>query len=54
MCHPAYVDDTLISISSWTLVREEELRVFADSDLPPLIKQLDINLIHYGQIKFFR
>ena len=54
MCHPAYVDDTLISISSWTLVREEELRVFADSDLLPLIKQLDINLIHYGQIKFFR
>jgi len=52
MCHPGYVDDTLIALSSWTLVREEELRVFADSDLLPLIKQLDINLVHYGQIKF--
>jgi chitin disaccharide deacetylase len=49
-CHPGYVDDTLKEISSWTDVRETELRALTRSEIIVALKVFDIRLIDYGDL----
>ncbi len=46
-CHPGYVDAALCTVSDWTELRERELSVFADPELPAAMRQLGIHPISY-------
>ncbi len=48
MCHPGWVDDELCAISSLTLPREKEFRLFGSKDLRKYIQTLGIKLAHFG------
>lgn len=48
MCHPGKVDQALCRISSFTLGREKEWRLFASPFLRRLISSLGIQLTHFG------
>ncbi|CAM3638201.1 carbohydrate deacetylase [Erysipelothrix urinaevulpis] len=50
MAHPAYVDDHLRNISSYTDGRYKELEIFLDPQLKELIKAYDIELIRYSDL----
>jgi len=47
VCHPGYVDDALREISNWLDIREHELAVFVNQDVPRTIKALGIMPINY-------
>ncbi|OQA56782.1 MAG: hypothetical protein BWY42_00813 [Candidatus Omnitrophica bacterium ADurb.Bin277] len=48
MCHPGWVDDELCSISSLTLPREKEYRLFGSKDLKRYIATLGIKLADFS------
>jgi predicted glycoside hydrolase/deacetylase ChbG (UPF0249 family) len=48
MCHPGWVDDELCAISSLTLPREKEYRLFGSKDLRGYIATLGIKLANFG------
>ncbi|WP_413378330.1 carbohydrate deacetylase [Paenibacillus taichungensis] len=47
VCHPGYVDDVLRGISEWTDIREDELSVFINEEVPQTIQALGIVPISY-------
>jgi chitin disaccharide deacetylase len=50
MCHPGWVDDELVSISSLTIPREREYQLFSLKELRRYIDHLGIQLAHFGSI----
>lgn len=50
MCHPAYVDEDLVAVSSYAGQRERELRVLTDPALPPAIDRGGVVLRTFGEI----
>lgn len=48
MCHPGWVDDELCAISSLTLPREKEYRLFGSKDLRRYIATLGIKLANFA------
>ncbi|CAM4382688.1 carbohydrate deacetylase [Paenibacillus xylanexedens] len=51
VCHPGYVDDILIGISEWTDIRERELAVFINEEIPRTMRALNILPISYTALK---
>lgn len=51
MCHPAYIDQTLYDMSSYCLVRMEELKLLRSQKVKDFIKGNHISLISYADIK---
>ncbi|MGE6576485.1 carbohydrate deacetylase [Paenibacillus xylanexedens] len=51
VCHPGYVDDILVGISEWTDIRERELSVFMNEEIPRTIRALNILPINYSALK---
>ncbi|WP_181151143.1 carbohydrate deacetylase [Paenibacillus sp. PCH8] len=51
VCHPGYVDDVLRQISEWTDIRERELSVFINAEIPRTMKALNILPISYTALK---
>jgi predicted glycoside hydrolase/deacetylase ChbG (UPF0249 family) len=51
MCHPAYIDQTLYDMSSYSLVRMEELELLRSQKVKDFIKQNNISLISFADIK---
>jgi predicted glycoside hydrolase/deacetylase ChbG (UPF0249 family) len=47
MCHPGYVDDSLVAISQLREEREQELTVFRSPLIQETIRTLQLPLIHY-------
>ncbi|MFC9708512.1 carbohydrate deacetylase [Paenibacillus sp. NPDC056933] len=47
VCHPGYVDDVLREISNWLDIREHELEVFVDPEIPRTLRTLGIVPINY-------
>ncbi|MGC5771961.1 carbohydrate deacetylase [Paenibacillus pabuli] len=47
VCHPGYVDDVLRGISNWLDIREHELEVFVDPEIPRMLRTLEIVPINY-------
>lgn len=50
VCHPGYVDDALCEISNWLDIREHELAVFVNQDVPRTIQALGIVPINYRAV----
>jgi predicted glycoside hydrolase/deacetylase ChbG (UPF0249 family) len=50
MCHPAYVDEELVAVSSYVGQRARELRVLTDPALAPEIARRGIALRTFGEI----
>ena len=48
MCHPGWVDDELCAISSLTLPREKEFRLFGSRELRKYIATLGIKLVDFS------
>ncbi len=48
MCHPGWVDDELVAISSLTIPREREYQLFSLKELRRYIDHLGIKLTHFG------
>lgn len=51
VCHPGYVDDVLRGISEWTDIRERELSVFMNAEIPRTMQALNILPISYTALK---
>ncbi|MFE6073776.1 carbohydrate deacetylase [Paenibacillus sp. NPDC057886] len=51
VCHPGYVDEPLREISNWLDIREHELAVFVDQEVPRTIQVLGIVPINYKALK---
>ena len=50
MCHPAYVDQALIDVSEYTLVRARELEILTSPELLDFIKENQIELVNYSAL----
>ncbi|MGD0031159.1 ChbG/HpnK family deacetylase [Paenibacillus illinoisensis] len=50
-CHPGLVDEYLLSISSLTYEREEDLKAFVSEQVMAYVKDHQIELIRYGELK---
>ena len=50
MCHPAVVDDKLLSISSYQQQRAAELRLLIDPHVRALLAESEIVLINFGNL----
>ncbi|WP_405156676.1 carbohydrate deacetylase [Paenibacillus sp. FSL K6-0108] len=50
VCHPGYVDDALREISNWLDIREHELAVFVNPDVPRTLQALGIVPINYRAV----
>ena len=50
MCHPAVVDDKLLSISSYQRQRAAELRLLTDPHVRALLAENEIELINFGNL----
>ncbi|WP_158606835.1 carbohydrate deacetylase [Paenibacillus ginsengarvi] len=50
MCHPGYGEDKGTAASQGSAARAAELQTFTDPAVREAIRQLDIRLIHYGQL----
>lgn len=50
VCHPGYVDGALRKISNWLDIREHELAVFVNQDVPRTIQALGIMPINYKAV----
>lgn len=50
-CHPGYIDETLISQSSYVDHRVKEFSILTSDDVKEMVKKLDIELISYKQLK---
>jgi hypothetical protein len=50
VCHPGYVDDALREISNWLDIREHELAVFVNQDVPRTIQALGIMPTNYKAV----
>ncbi|SHK52523.1 chitin disaccharide deacetylase [Paramaledivibacter caminithermalis] len=51
MTHPAYVDDDLINISSYSTDREKELEILTSDELKKWLKDKEIELISFGELR---
>ncbi len=51
MCHPAYIDQALYDMSNYSLVRMEELKLLRSQKVKDFIKENNISLISYADIK---
>ena len=51
MCHPAFIDQRLIDISSYCQERANELQTIRDKGLKKWIKEHDIELITFADLK---
>ena len=51
MCHPAFIDQRLIDISSYCKERANEMKVVRDKRLKQWIKEHDIELITFADLK---
>lgn len=51
MCHPGFVDDELIEISSFTYPREMEVKTLISDEMKSYIKEQNIDLISFKEIK---
>lgn len=51
MCHPGYVDEDLLEISSYTTQREAELRALSSEGAKRMVNERGIELIHFGMLK---
>jgi len=50
MSHPAYVDQTLLNVSSYALPRCKELEILTDSKVLSYVKQHNVELINFVDI----
>ncbi|MGB8645503.1 MAG: carbohydrate deacetylase [Anaerolineae bacterium] len=50
MTHPGYVDEVLLSISSYTHPREREIQVLTDPVVKAALQELDIRLVNFGNL----
>jgi hypothetical protein len=50
MCHPAHVDERLVSGSSYAKERERELALLCDPDVRILLAQEDVELIAFPDL----
>ena len=50
MTHPAYVDQTLLNVSRYTLPRCKELEILTDSKILSYVEQNKIELINYNNV----
>ncbi len=50
MCHPAYVDQSLLSNSSYNIQRINELNILTSPEVFEIIKKHNIELINYKQL----
>ncbi|GMO47308.1 MAG: chitin disaccharide deacetylase [Termitinemataceae bacterium] len=50
MAHPAYIDKTLHSASSYSLQRLDELEILTSAEVKNYIKKNNIELVNYGDI----
>lgn len=48
MCHPAHVDDDLLSTSSYAAERERELEVLTSPSALQALQDLDLKPVHFG------
>lgn len=48
MCHPGYVDEDLVRLSSFTKGREVEAHVLCRKELKPILRSRGIRLTHFG------
>ncbi len=53
MCHPGRADSKLRKISGFNHARDEERKIFTSRRIKNLIKELNIKLIHFGDLKYF-
>ncbi|MET3696339.1 hypothetical protein SAMN05877753_103418 [Bacillus oleivorans] len=51
MCHPGYVDEAVITGSSYNVQRLQELEILKDPSLKQELAKRKIELTHYGSIK---
>lgn len=51
MCHPAFIDDHLMKISSYNVDRCKELGILTSEELQNWIKENNIELINYRDLK---
>lgn len=50
MCHPAYIDEPLLTGSSYSLQRVRELTILCDPELRKVIEDKNIKLVTYEEI----
>jgi predicted glycoside hydrolase/deacetylase ChbG (UPF0249 family) len=50
MCHPGFVDQELLTGSSYNYQRERELEVLKNPDVTSFIQNNEIHLINYSQL----
>ena len=51
MCHPAYLDQLLYTTSSYAIDRMKEMELLRSQEIKDFIKNNNIELINYGQLK---
>lgn len=51
MCHPAFIDQRLLDISSYNVQRANEMRILRNPQVKAWIKENGIELINYGDFK---
>ena len=47
MCHPAYVDNTLFTMSTYTIGRIKELDILTSEEAKSFVKRNNIELINF-------
>jgi chitin disaccharide deacetylase len=50
MCHPAFIDEPLLTGSSYSLQRVKELAILCDLEIRNVLKNKDIKLVTYKEI----
>ena len=48
MCHPAYIDNSLFTLSTYTIGRIKELDILTSQDVENFIKKNNIELINFN------
>jgi len=47
ICHPGYVDDTLLEHSTWIEIREQELALFANPEVANTLAAIGVSPVNY-------
>ena len=51
MCHPAYIDQRILNISSYSVPRAKEMEIIRSDELKQFVKDNNIELINYSDLK---
>lgn len=51
VCHPGYLDDYILKVSSLTIPRTKEVAMATDPDLQEWLKENDVKIITYDDLK---